>query len=64
MARMKDLRDYIAEEIVKQSPLTDIDMAYVMVDELWDRAARQKDKKAITKLGKYVKAWKGEKELV
>lgn len=64
MARMKELRTFIAEEIVKQSPLTDIDMAYVMVDELWDRAAKKHDKKAITKLGKYVRAWKGEKELV
>ncbi len=62
MGRMKDIRSFIAEEIMNEMPLVDIDAAYVMADELWDEALREHDLRALRKLNNYVKAWK--KELV
>ena len=62
MARMKDIRSFIAEEIMNEMPLVDIDAAYVMADELWDEAVREHDLRALRKLNNYVRAWK--KELV
>ena len=60
MARMKDFRTFIAEDFVtKSGGLIDIDKAFVMADELWDKAAH-KNKKATIKLGKLVEKYKRE----
>ncbi len=57
MGRMKDLQLFIAEEIVSTRPLMDLDMAFVIANDLWDRAMIDKDKKAIDQIVDYIHKW-------
>ena len=57
MGRMKDIRLFIAEEIESALIYKDLDVAFVMADELWDEAMRKKDPRAIEQLNRFVSKW-------
>ena len=57
MGKMKDLQIFIAEEICKENPLVDIDKAFVIANEIWDKAMIKKDITAKHQLNKYVRRW-------
>ncbi len=61
MGKMKGLRIFMAEDICNRTCLMDIDRAFVLADELWDRAMINKDPQAQEALNRFVKRWqKGE----
>lgn len=55
MGRVKDFRLFMAEDIErKYKGLIDIDKAFVIADDLWDRAMQGRDKRAANRLNYYV----------
>ena len=57
MGRMKDIRLFIAEEIEQALVYKDLDVAFVLADELWDKAMKEKDPRAIEQLNRFVSKW-------
>ena len=58
MGKVKDFRLFIAEDLCTKNKMLDLDKAFVMVDDLWDRAAVKKDVTAQVEIGKYVKRYR------
>lgn len=61
MGRMKDFRQFIAEDLCAKDKTLDLDKAFVMADELWDKATK-KNKKAQMKIGRYAKRFQKKRE--
>jgi hypothetical protein len=61
MGRMKDFRQFIAEDICEHNKVIDLDKAFVMADELWHDATVGKSKKAQNKIGTYVRRYRKER---
>ena len=62
MGRVKDFRQFVAEEYVaKGEGLIDLDRGFVLADTLWDKACK-KDKKATARLGRLVRKYKKQQE--
>ena len=61
MGRVKELRLFIAEEIEQALIYKDLDVAFVMADELWDEAFKDKDPRAIEKINRFVRKWEKSK---
>lgn len=55
MGQIKNVRLFIAEKICKERRVIDIDKAFVLADELWDEALREKNPKAKEKLNRYIR---------
>lgn len=61
MGRMKDLRLFIAEDIVNRSEVLDLEVGFIIADVLWDDAMVWKEQAAIEELKEFIKRWEKER---
>lgn len=59
MGKVKEFRQFIAEDYCAKNKLEDINEGFKMADKLWYDATVGKSKKAQMKIGRYAKKYRG-----
>ena len=59
MGKVKEFRQFIAEDYCNKNNLVDLEEGFKYADDLWKDATVGKSKKAQMKIGRYAKNYRG-----